>query len=149
MSVKCWIAQSLYFRTQGKSIVCDVNGWSFVKGSQIYYDNCARILREIFHRAHLGRGLPLLQPIPNKRVRRGVVGVFRHADRTPKQVIIPVVYPHTQKKLKMKISNKEFLAFFEQTGGKDVKLKNDNSQEELDKILQIALRLLEHPGWLQ
>ena len=31
-------------RANGKSIVCDVNGFSFVKNSSKYYDDCAKIL---------------------------------------------------------------------------------------------------------
>ena len=33
-------------RTNEKSLVCDVNGFSFVKNSQKYYDDCAQILLE-------------------------------------------------------------------------------------------------------
>jgi inositol-hexakisphosphate/diphosphoinositol-pentakisphosphate 1-kinase len=32
-------------RAEGKSFVCDVNGFSFVKNSTKYYDDCAFILR--------------------------------------------------------------------------------------------------------
>ena len=34
-------------RVQGRSYVCDVNGFSFVKNSRKYYDDCALILSEI------------------------------------------------------------------------------------------------------
>ena len=31
-------------RMGGKSFVCDVNGWSFVKSSRKYFDDCAKLL---------------------------------------------------------------------------------------------------------
>ena len=34
-------------RVEGKSFVCDVNGFSFVKNSTKYYDDCASILGQI------------------------------------------------------------------------------------------------------
>ena len=33
-------------RADGKSYVCDVNGWSFVKNSDKYYEDCSQILVE-------------------------------------------------------------------------------------------------------
>jgi hypothetical protein len=34
-------------RVHGNSYVCDVNGWSFVKTSSKYFDDCAQLLSEI------------------------------------------------------------------------------------------------------
>ena len=34
-------------RTGKQSYICDVNGWSFVKKSHKYYDDCAAILARI------------------------------------------------------------------------------------------------------
>ena len=32
-------------RSEDKSYVCDVNGWSFVKGNEKYYQDCALLLK--------------------------------------------------------------------------------------------------------
>ncbi len=77
-------------RTNGKSFVIDVNGFSFVKNNNDYYDKCAEILRNMFVEAKKQRDLelPLGGPLEERKqkwVFKGFVCVVRHADRTPKQ----------------------------------------------------------------
>ncbi|PWN34277.1 putative VIP1-actin cytoskeleton organization and biogenesis-related protein [Meira miltonrushii] len=80
-------------RVGKKSYVIDVNGWSFVKGNDFYYDNCAEILSK-FCKVNVPR--PLNQSRGHTPTRGGDqeqaswtlkanVTVFRHGDRTPKQ----------------------------------------------------------------
>ncbi|KAI9305758.1 histidine phosphatase superfamily-domain-containing protein [Cunninghamella echinulata] len=76
-------------RANGKSYVIDVNGWSFVKGNDFYYDQCAKILAAKFYRSIEQRPSSLAD-IPSKispenswRL-KGFIAVFRHGDRTPK-----------------------------------------------------------------
>lgn len=85
-------------RVNGESYVIDVNGFSFVKDNNTYYDACSTILRDLFIQAKKSRDLiknkiPRMSQInqsqfeekEQKWVFKGVVCVIRHADRTPKQ----------------------------------------------------------------
>ncbi|XP_072956331.1 inositol hexakisphosphate and diphosphoinositol-pentakisphosphate kinase VIP2-like isoform X1 [Typha angustifolia] len=100
-------------RCEGRSYVCDVNGWSFVKNSHKYYDDTACILRKMFLDAkapHLSSTIPPTLPWKvNEAVQSsegltrqgsGIIGTFgqaeelrcviaiiRHGDRTPKQKV--------------------------------------------------------------
>ncbi|KAI8378714.1 histidine phosphatase superfamily-domain-containing protein [Choanephora cucurbitarum] len=77
-------------RVKGKSYVIDVNGWSFVKGNEHYYDQCARLLSESFLRSVQRRPSTTLHDIPREILPenawrlKGLAAVFRHGDRTPK-----------------------------------------------------------------
>lgn len=68
----------------------DVNGWSFVKGNDHYYDQCARLLSEAFLRSVQRRPSTVLHEIPRELLTenawrlKGFAAVFRHGDRTPK-----------------------------------------------------------------
>ncbi|KAJ3402557.1 hypothetical protein HDV05_008386, partial [Chytridiales sp. JEL 0842] len=73
-------------RTNGNSYVIDVNGWSFVKGNDEYYDKCAGILRTIFSEAYHGQlRLMPAHSIESQWTLKAFLSVLRHGDRTPKQ----------------------------------------------------------------
>ncbi|KAF8320674.1 cortical actin cytoskeleton protein asp1 [Clavulina sp. PMI_390] len=71
-----------------KSMVIDVNGWSFVKGNDAYYDKAAEILSDVCKRVSLERSEAMSHSGPDGSstwALKANVTVFRHADRTPKQ----------------------------------------------------------------
>jgi inositol hexakisphosphate/diphosphoinositol-pentakisphosphate kinase len=76
-------------RAHGNSYVIDVNGWSFVKGNDDYYDMCAMNLRRLCLQAAKRKETPhVLSREPsceNQWRLKGFLSVLRHADRTPKQ----------------------------------------------------------------
>ena len=94
-------------RSKGQSYVCDVNGWSFVKGNKKYYQDCAILLRKIIlsniDPERLVKHPINITNVPNVPVYKelnlgsqkeellSVVAVFRHADRSPKQKMKLVV----------------------------------------------------------
>merc|ERR1711971_137237 len=131
-------------RANGKSIVCDVNGFSFVKNSSKYYDDCAKILgnmilRELSSQLQIPWNMPFQLDDPpivpttvGKMMElRCVLAVIRHGDRTPKQ------------KMKMEVMHPKFFEVFKKYGGeKDghVKLKKPKALQE---ILDTSRELLE------
>ncbi|XP_065883537.1 inositol hexakisphosphate and diphosphoinositol-pentakisphosphate kinase 2-like isoform X2 [Dysidea avara] len=133
-------------RDGGNSYVCDVNGFSFVKNSPKYYDDCAQILKEMIFSElapelfpsikpsveYLAEEIPV--PIPSSDPQlelRCVIAIIRHGDRTPKQ------------KMKMVVTHERFLKLYEKYDVKKklkIKLK---SPGELQEVLDIANGLLE------
>jgi hypothetical protein len=53
-----------FLRAGGKSYVIDVNGWSFVKDNDDYYDRCSSILRDLFTKEKTRRAA-LASPMPS------------------------------------------------------------------------------------
>ncbi|XP_048875325.1 inositol hexakisphosphate and diphosphoinositol-pentakisphosphate kinase 2 isoform X8 [Brienomyrus brachyistius] len=134
-------------RANGQSYVCDVNGFSFVKNSMKYYDDCAKILgniimRELAPQFHIPWSIPLeAEDIPIVPTTSGtmmelrcVIAVIRHGDRTPKQ------------KMKMEVRHQRFFDLFEKCDGyKTGKLKL-KKPKQLQEVLDIARQLLAELG---
>uniref|UniRef100_A0A673ZD98 Inositol hexakisphosphate and diphosphoinositol-pentakisphosphate kinase n=1 Tax=Salmo trutta TaxID=8032 RepID=A0A673ZD98_SALTR len=130
-------------RANGHSYVCDVNGFSFVKNSMKYYDDCAKILgnivmRELAPQFHIPWSIPTeAEDIPIVPTTSGtmmelrcVIAIIRHGDRTPKQ------------KMKMEVRNPMFFELFDKYGGyKTGKLKL-KKPKQLQEVLDIARQLL-------
>ncbi|KAF7496306.1 Inositol hexakisphosphate and diphosphoinositol-pentakisphosphate kinase [Sarcoptes scabiei] len=128
-------------RANGKSYVCDVNGFSFVKNSMNYYDDAAKllgnmILRKLAPQLHIPWSIPFQLDDPpimpttfGKMMElRCVIAVIRHGDRTPKQ------------KMKMEVRHQKFFEIFKKCGGcenqqQHVKLKRP---KQLQEILDVA-----------
>ncbi|XP_071942170.1 inositol hexakisphosphate and diphosphoinositol-pentakisphosphate kinase 2-like isoform X2 [Antedon mediterranea] len=131
-------------RANGKSYVCDVNGFSFVKNSKKYYDDCAKILGNMVMRKmapkynipweifRLEEEIPMVPTTSGTMMElRCVIAVIRHGDRTPKQ------------KMKMEVKHPKFFQLFEKYDGMvkgKIKLKRP---KQLQEVLDVARFLLE------
>ncbi|KHJ90163.1 hypothetical protein OESDEN_09995 [Oesophagostomum dentatum] len=144
-------------RANGKSYVCDVNGFSFVKTSTKYYEDTAKILGNTIMRRlattmsvripyqmpvgeqeppplldlGLGEDPPLVSTPSGKLMElRCVLAVIRHGDRTPKQ------------KMKVIVHDERFFALFKKYDGfkkNEIKMKRPN---QLMEVLELARQIL-------
>ncbi|KAA8899029.1 histidine phosphatase superfamily-domain-containing protein [Sphaerosporella brunnea] len=159
-------------RTHGKSYVIDVNGWSFVKDNNPYYDACAEILRNMFIThiqerqtreslkeqgalaAALARGKeageakqPPAAPQHSWKL-KGMVAVLRHADRTPKQKFKFTF--HSQPFIDLLKGHKEEVILIED-GLQDViaatKQAIQLKSEDMDKLAQLKNALDKKMGF--
>lgn len=139
-------------RVNGESYVIDVNGFSFVKDNNNYYDSCATILRDLFIQAKKTRDLiknkiPKMSQInqsqfeekEQKWVFKGMVSVIRHADRTPKQkfkysfrspLFISLLKGHTEEVIIRAVPDLQVVL-------ETVKIAEEKQLEDLKKLKQL------------
>lgn len=141
-------------RVNGKSYVIDVNGFSFVKDNNEYYDSCASILRGLFLEAKKNRDL-LKNRVPKslqtsqfeekeqKWVFKGMVNVIRHADRTPKQkfkysfkspLFISLLKGHTEEVIIRAVADLQVVL-------ETVKIAEEKKLEDPAKLKQLRIAL--------
>lgn len=153
---------------RGRSYVCDVNGWSFVKNSQKYYDDAAGILRMVILSAVAPHRLLIVPPVPVsvsdtagaaghmpvsqsfEDVRSsGVAGdAADDALRAGEELrCVLAVIRHgdrtPKQKMKMVVTQEPLLALLHRyldSKGKQAKLKSPN---ELQELLDVTRQLLE------
>ena len=136
-------------RGKNKSFVCDVNGWSFVKGNKKYYEDCAMQIRKIILMKldpelykkkifNLYKNMQLPDdPRKSGEELRSVVGIFRHSDRSPKR------------KLKFIVNLPSILKLFNIFGNYSKKVNKEKPEEltlkkpkELMTVLNIVNDIL-------
>lgn len=132
-------------RTKGGSVICDVNGWSFVKGNQRYYDDAALLLQRYFldkinvKFPIMPSALPSTDPVDTNELHntyndhgeyeedqldqsslRSVLVIMRHGDRRPKE------------KLKFKTCHRVLLSYFDgNLGNQEILVKHPDDMEKL------------------
>lgn len=140
-------------RVNGSSYVIDVNGFSFVKDNNEYYDATSRILRNLFIEAKKCRDemktrIPQLSKLLHKSqfeekvqkwVFKGMVSVIRHADRTPKQkfkysfkspLFISLLKGHREEVIIRAVSDLQVVL-------ETVKVAEEKNLEDLKKLKQL------------
>jgi len=130
-------------RANGRSYVCDVNGFSFVKSSMKYYEDCSKILGNMMLRAlapqlHIPWSIPFqlddppIVPTTFGRMMelRCVIAVIRHGDRTPKQ------------KMKLEVKHLKFFELYHKYGNTKNGQAKLKKPKQLQEVLDIARYLL-------
>ena len=154
-------------RYQGNSYVCDVNGFSFVKGNEKYCQICTDYLRKIikkginYKKENISNDININKNNENPEVlKTPIFKTLKLANKQKDNInqqkeqlkSIVAVFRHADRspkqKLKFVIENEKFLKLFDEFGKKnkknelkEIKLKKPN---ELKRVLEIANEVLDN-----
>lgn len=160
------VLSSLQFQ-DNKSYVCDVNGWSFVKRSEHYYDDASRTIRhlvlnaiapDLLHRSGPMHHMSSLVGIGRSNTTSHTAGSMmpmqqalnsRQKGASPELLCVIAVIRHSDRnpkeKLKLTVEHPELLELFQRWGPAgmatrtEIKLK---SRQQLVDVLQRVRHLL-------
>jgi len=140
-------------RTDGGSYVCDVNGWSFVKGNQKYYNDCSTLIRKhlLEENGVLGVDTSTMMILgPEEEELRETVAEYNHAPHDSlrassdsenrdverlRSVLVIMRHGDRRPKEKMKFKTKAspLLGYFDKVdeGTTEVKLKTPEEMQTL------------------
>ena len=166
--ISLWFGQNVcgfdLLRSNGYSYVCDVNGWSFVKGNNNYYRDCALMLRHMI----LLKFAPFKLETLNIRGMSKMISIEKNSDSGQEEdnmissifrpeineKIIPskeelrsivAVFRHgdrtPKQKMKMKVKDPRFLEFFDHETDKTKEIVIKKAVL-LQKILDVARLVL-------
>ncbi|CAO1617274.1 unnamed protein product [Sympodiomycopsis kandeliae] len=159
-------------RVGDASYVIDVNGWSFVKGNDYYYDKCAEILGKFCKSSVPRRPLSVMsdssarssgtnggdslqqQQSQSSWNLKATVTVFRHGDRTPKQKLkrsFKAKEPWAAPLIELLQGRKEEIILRQQldlvsTAAQKAKSLPGANQEDLDLVIDVINRKKDMPG---
>lgn len=150
-------------RVGDASYVIDVNGWSFVKGNDDYYNKCAEILGKFCKTNVPRRPLSVMSDASTRSGAeqsqsswnlKATVTVFRHGDRTPKQKLkrsFKAKEPWAAPLIELLQGRKEEIILRQQldlvsTAAQKAKNLPGSNQEDLDLVIDVINRKKDMPG---
>lgn len=163
--ISLWFGQNVcgfdLLRSKGVSYVCDVNGWSFVKGNTNYYRDCALMLRHMIllkfapsklNNLTMIRSIKMANNNNESEMDSHMISSFFRPEINERTIYakeelrsVVAIFRHgdrtPKQKMKMKIKDARFLEFFdnEQDPMKEIVIKKAVLLQRILDITRVVL----------